>query len=155
MQAPMGRAIIGGVITSTLLTLVVVPVIYAYIEQWVGFFKQRLDARSRGAIVGAVLSGLVGIVLMISGVPLPGVGGVMAVAIALSVWACASYVRANAYPPGWAAMGLLGLLGFMILAFLRPIQDGGPPEELSMVVPNSPAPDSQPDSEPEADSVMA
>ena len=31
MQAPMGRAIIGGVITSTLLTLVVVPVIYSYL----------------------------------------------------------------------------------------------------------------------------
>ena len=29
-QAPMGRAIIGGVITSTLLTLVVVPVIWSY-----------------------------------------------------------------------------------------------------------------------------
>ena len=155
MQAPMGRAIIGGVITSTLLTLVVVPVIYAYIEQWVGFFKQRLDARSRGAIIGAVLSGLVGIVLMMSGVPLPGVGVVMAVATGLSVWACASYARANAYPPGWAAMGLLGLLGFMILAFLRPVQDGGPPEALSMVAPHSLAPDSQPDSEPEADSVMA
>ena len=31
MQAPMGRAIIGGVITSTLLTLVVVPVLYSYV----------------------------------------------------------------------------------------------------------------------------
>ena len=31
MQAPMGRAIIGGVITSTLLTLLVVPVIYSYL----------------------------------------------------------------------------------------------------------------------------
>ncbi len=31
MQASMGRAIIGGVITSTLLTLVVVPVIYSYL----------------------------------------------------------------------------------------------------------------------------
>ena len=31
IQAPMGRAIIGGVITSTLLTLVVVPVIYSFI----------------------------------------------------------------------------------------------------------------------------
>ena len=30
-QAPMGRAIIGGVITSTMLTLVVVPVLYTYI----------------------------------------------------------------------------------------------------------------------------
>jgi hydrophobe/amphiphile efflux-1 (HAE1) family protein len=33
-QAPMGRAIIGGVITSTLLTLVVVPVIYTYLAGW-------------------------------------------------------------------------------------------------------------------------
>jgi multidrug efflux pump subunit AcrB len=32
-QAPMGRAIIGGVITSTLLTLVVVPVMYSYLAQ--------------------------------------------------------------------------------------------------------------------------
>ena len=31
MQAPMGRAIIGGLITSTLLTLVVVPVLYSYL----------------------------------------------------------------------------------------------------------------------------
>ncbi|MFL6677485.1 MAG: efflux RND transporter permease subunit, partial [Burkholderiaceae bacterium] len=155
LQAPMGRAIIGGVITSTLLTLVVVPVIYAYIEQWVGYFKHRLDASSRGACVGAVLAGLVGIVLMMTGVPMAGVAGVMAVAIVLSVWACWSYATANQYHRGWAAMGLLGMLGFMILAFLRPIQDGGPPEELSMAQPNAKAPDSQPDSEPEADSVMA
>jgi multidrug efflux pump subunit AcrB len=33
-QAPMGRAIIGGVLTSTLLTLVVVPVIYSYLDRW-------------------------------------------------------------------------------------------------------------------------
>jgi len=31
IQAPMGRAIIGGIITSTLLTLVVVPVLYSYV----------------------------------------------------------------------------------------------------------------------------
>ena len=30
----MGRAIIGGVITSTLLTLVVVPVLYTYLDAW-------------------------------------------------------------------------------------------------------------------------
>ncbi|TMH67808.1 MAG: efflux RND transporter permease subunit [Betaproteobacteria bacterium] len=40
-QAPMGRAIIGGVITSTLLTLVVVPVIYTYLDQW----NERRKAR--------------------------------------------------------------------------------------------------------------
>ena len=31
LLAPMGRAIIGGVITSTLLTLVVAPVIYSFL----------------------------------------------------------------------------------------------------------------------------
>jgi hydrophobic/amphiphilic exporter-1 (mainly G- bacteria), HAE1 family len=40
-QAPMGRAIIGGVITSTLLTLIVVPVIYTYLDQW----NERRKAR--------------------------------------------------------------------------------------------------------------
>jgi hydrophobe/amphiphile efflux-1 (HAE1) family protein len=33
-NAPMGRAVIGGVITSTLLTLIVVPVIYTYLDTW-------------------------------------------------------------------------------------------------------------------------
>ena len=46
-QAPMGRAIIGGVITSTLLTLVVVPVIYSYIDA----FDRRLRPRASGAAV--------------------------------------------------------------------------------------------------------
>ncbi len=31
IQAPMGRAIIGGVLTSALLTLVVVPVVWSYL----------------------------------------------------------------------------------------------------------------------------
>jgi HAE1 family hydrophobic/amphiphilic exporter-1 len=31
MLAPMGRAVIGGVITSTVLTLLIVPVLYTYI----------------------------------------------------------------------------------------------------------------------------
>ena len=48
IQAPMGRAIIGGVITSTLLTLVVVPVLYTYLD----LFHERRKARraaGRGA----------------------------------------------------------------------------------------------------------
>ena len=44
-QAPMGRAIIGGVITSTLLTLVVVPVIYTYLDA----LERRLKFRSRSS----------------------------------------------------------------------------------------------------------
>jgi len=47
-QAPMGRAIIGGVVTSTLLTLVVVPVIYTYLDGWTGRLKAR-RARRRAA----------------------------------------------------------------------------------------------------------
>jgi hydrophobe/amphiphile efflux-1 (HAE1) family protein len=45
-QAPMGRAIIGGVITSTLLTLIVVPVIYSYISGWE---TRRRDRRAAAA----------------------------------------------------------------------------------------------------------
>jgi HAE1 family hydrophobic/amphiphilic exporter-1 len=33
-QAAMGRAIIGGVISSTVLTLIVVPVLYTYLDGW-------------------------------------------------------------------------------------------------------------------------
>jgi HAE1 family hydrophobic/amphiphilic exporter-1 len=44
-QAPMGRAIIGGVITSTLLTLVVVPVIYTYLDRLFEWRKVRHAAR--------------------------------------------------------------------------------------------------------------
>jgi multidrug efflux pump subunit AcrB len=48
-QAPMGRAIIGGVITSTLLTLVVVPVLYAYLDDWRVSRQRRRAARHGGA----------------------------------------------------------------------------------------------------------
>jgi hydrophobic/amphiphilic exporter-1 (mainly G- bacteria), HAE1 family len=52
-QAPMGRAIIGGVITSTLLTLIVVPVIYAYIDAW----SQRRMARRAAAVMAPAAGG--------------------------------------------------------------------------------------------------
>jgi HAE1 family hydrophobic/amphiphilic exporter-1 len=47
----MGRAIIGGVITSTLLTLVVVPVIFTYLDRLAEWRKARRTART--ARVGA------------------------------------------------------------------------------------------------------
>jgi multidrug efflux pump subunit AcrB len=53
IQAPMGRAIIGGVITSTLLTLVVVPVIYSYLVR-----EKKAAARTHSdspMVGGAVL----------------------------------------------------------------------------------------------------
>ncbi len=43
MRAPMGQAVIGGVITSSLLTLVVVPVVYCYMDdlaQWLRTFMR-------------------------------------------------------------------------------------------------------------------
>ena len=40
-RAPMGQAVIGGVITSSLLTLVVVPVIYCYLDDLSAWAKRR------------------------------------------------------------------------------------------------------------------
>ncbi len=52
-QAPMGRAIIGGVITSTLLTLVVVPVLYTYLDAWSERRKARRARRTAAAAAPA------------------------------------------------------------------------------------------------------
>ena len=41
MRAPMARAAIGGMISSTLLTLVVVPIVYTLIDDFVGLFKRK------------------------------------------------------------------------------------------------------------------
>lgn len=41
MRAPMARAVIGGLITSTLLTLVVVPVAYSLLDDLVAYFSRR------------------------------------------------------------------------------------------------------------------
>jgi len=46
LNAPMARAVIGGVITSTLLTLVVVPVIYTYLHVFGLRAKRWFDAGS-------------------------------------------------------------------------------------------------------------
>jgi len=40
-RAPMGQAVIGGVITSSLLTLVVVPVIYCYLDDLGAWARRR------------------------------------------------------------------------------------------------------------------
>jgi Cu/Ag efflux pump CusA len=48
-NAPMGRAVIGGIITSTMLTLVVVPVLYTYLDTWgrkaTGWFTRSHKAK--------------------------------------------------------------------------------------------------------------
>lgn len=45
-RAPMGQAVIGGVITSSLLTLVVVPVAYCYMDDLAQWFKRRFKGRA-------------------------------------------------------------------------------------------------------------
>ncbi|MBC7732640.1 MAG: efflux RND transporter permease subunit [Bacteriovorax sp.] len=50
IQAPMGRAIIGGVITSTLLTLIVVPVLYSYLVR-----ERKPKAASKEAVAGGAI----------------------------------------------------------------------------------------------------
>jgi len=39
-RAPMGQAVIGGVVTSSLLTLVVVPVVYCYLDDLASWIKR-------------------------------------------------------------------------------------------------------------------
>jgi hydrophobic/amphiphilic exporter-1 (mainly G- bacteria), HAE1 family len=58
MRAPMARAVIGGLITSTLLTLVVVPVVYTYLDglrpeavrEWLGARRRRKVAGAHVAV---------------------------------------------------------------------------------------------------------
>jgi HAE1 family hydrophobic/amphiphilic exporter-1 len=65
MRAPMARAVIGGLITSTLLTLVVVPVVYTYLDglrpeavrEWLGA-RRRRKAEARATLPeGAIPAG--------------------------------------------------------------------------------------------------
>ena len=45
-RAPMGQAVIGGVITSSLLTLVVVPVVYCYLDDLGQWFKRLFNSKT-------------------------------------------------------------------------------------------------------------
>jgi HAE1 family hydrophobic/amphiphilic exporter-1 len=45
-RAPMGQAVIGGVITSSLLTLVVVPVVYCYLDDLADWMKRKWSSGS-------------------------------------------------------------------------------------------------------------
>ncbi len=53
-RAPMGQAVIGGVITSSLLTLVVVPVVYCYLDDLAQWFLRKRKHSGGGAGAGAV-----------------------------------------------------------------------------------------------------
>ena len=49
-RAPMGQAVIGGVITSSLLTLVVVPVTYCYMDDLAQWFRRKFRAAAGRAV---------------------------------------------------------------------------------------------------------
>jgi HAE1 family hydrophobic/amphiphilic exporter-1 len=44
-RAPLGRAVIGGVITSTILTLLVIPTFYEILTEWRDWILDRLRGR--------------------------------------------------------------------------------------------------------------
>ena len=48
-RAPMGQAVIGGVITSSLLTLVVVPVMYCYMDDLAQWLQRKLGSQPQGS----------------------------------------------------------------------------------------------------------
>jgi len=50
-RAPMGQAVIGGVITSSLLTLVVVPVVYCYLDDFAQWLKRKWASGSDSTAV--------------------------------------------------------------------------------------------------------
>jgi HAE1 family hydrophobic/amphiphilic exporter-1 len=56
-RAPMGQAVIGGVITSSLLTLVVVPVIYCWLDDLKTWAGSKLRGRPAVAGTAALSSG--------------------------------------------------------------------------------------------------
>jgi HAE1 family hydrophobic/amphiphilic exporter-1 len=61
MRAPMARAVVGGLITSTLLTLIVVPVVYTILDdvtEWLfGRKKQAAAAATTAALAAAIVLG--------------------------------------------------------------------------------------------------
>ncbi len=61
-RAPMGQAVIGGVITSSLLTLVVVPVVYCYLDDLATWLGRRWRPATGGAggqsVVASKIDGL-------------------------------------------------------------------------------------------------
>jgi HAE1 family hydrophobic/amphiphilic exporter-1 len=54
-RAPMGQAVIGGVITSSILTLVVVPVIYCYLDDLAVWAKSKWTASGGQVDKGKIL----------------------------------------------------------------------------------------------------
>ncbi len=58
-RAPMARAVVGGLITSTLLTLIVVPVVYTILDDITGWMFRRGVHQAKAAAIGLALAALV------------------------------------------------------------------------------------------------
>ena len=56
-RAPMARAVVGGLITSTFLTLLVVPVVYTLLDDFAAWVRRRWDGKkaAAGAVVGLLV----------------------------------------------------------------------------------------------------
>jgi HAE1 family hydrophobic/amphiphilic exporter-1 len=50
MRAPMARAVIGGLITSTFLTLLVVPVVYSLLDDFSQWFRRRREKKKEARV---------------------------------------------------------------------------------------------------------
>jgi len=108
-RAPMARAVVGGLITSTMLTLIVVPVVYSILDDvsgWLFGRKKRAAAAAQAAAVGVALVLLAGATSTFAQVPAPvgaaaarePVAGPIAASIAASV-------RAELAPPAGRTAG--------------------------------------------------
>ena len=53
-RAPLGRAVIGGVITSTVLTLLVIPTVYEILDEWRERLLARFGRKARAHLPAAV-----------------------------------------------------------------------------------------------------
>jgi HAE1 family hydrophobic/amphiphilic exporter-1 len=58
-RAPMARAVVGGLITSTLLTLIVVPVVYAILDDITAWMFGKGVRQAKAAAIGLALAALV------------------------------------------------------------------------------------------------
>ncbi len=59
MRAPMARAVVGGLITSTLLTLIVVPVVYTILDDVSAWIGRHMTRHARAAAVSVLVLAIV------------------------------------------------------------------------------------------------
>ena len=65
-RAPMARAVVGGLLTSTFLTLLVVPVVYTLLDDLSAWMRRRWDGKKAAAGAAAVL------LVLLTGIPTVG-----------------------------------------------------------------------------------